>query len=198
MVVLIFLSLKLLLCCNEEARINAMAFLQELSFWMWTILCLTTRFCTNGGKHCNGILQLRLQAGDAAHKTQQLDDQYFYCSLNYKFKWICLVRDAPQGAPLWEDVMHDVCVQLEVCLVTCSHRHWAVPGPWVWATLWLTWEAGWQWSAPQCSTMRKSGAKRPLIGHLCLSRLLLMATLPPKIGVRVVRRKQTGKESSPL
>lgn len=46
--------------------------------------------------------------------------------------------------------------------------------------------------------MRKSGAKRPLIGHLCLFRLLLMATPPPNIRVSVVRRRQTSKESREL
>lgn len=46
--------------------------------------------------------------------------------------------------------------------------------------------------------MRKSVAKRSLIWHLCLFRLLLMAAFSLNIGVSVVRRKQTGKESRQL
>lgn len=56
MVVLISLSLKILLCCNKQARINAMAFLQEIVNLKVAIFSfLTTQFSTNEGKHWNNV-----------------------------------------------------------------------------------------------------------------------------------------------
>lgn len=45
--------------------------------------------------------------------------------------------------------------------------------------------------------LRKSGVKRPIIGHLCLFSSLLMATPRPDILAAAVSRRQIRKESRP-
>ena len=72
MPVLISLSLKLPSCCRKEARINAVAFLRELSIWMWTFLSLTVRFCSNGGEALDWHITIQWMSSDAAKKKNNL------------------------------------------------------------------------------------------------------------------------------
>lgn len=79
MAVLISLSLKLPPCSGKEARINAVAFLRELSIWMWTFLSLTARLRSNGGEALDWHIAIKLMSSDAAKKEEQ-PNQHFGCN----------------------------------------------------------------------------------------------------------------------
>ena len=79
MAVLISLSLKLPPCSGKEARINAVAFLRELSIWMWTFLSLTARLRSNGGEALDWHITIKWMSSDAAKKEEQ-PNQHFGCS----------------------------------------------------------------------------------------------------------------------